>query len=88
MTATELSILRVFRSYRVGPAEMLFLNSGDCRVSASSFLPAMRRLIDKGMIIKERPEHAYSLTKAGYEMSLSAPEHSPPAKRRSRRKPR
>ena len=88
MSATELSILRVFRSYQVGPAEMLFLNSGDCRVSASSFLPAMRRLIDKGMIVKERPEHAYSLTRAGYQLSLSAPSQGPPAKRRAKRKPR
>ena len=88
MTATEVSIMRVFRSYQVGPAEMLFLNSGDCRVSASSFVPAMRRLIDKGMIIKERPDHAYSLTKAGYELSLTAPAQGPPAKRRAKRKPR
>ena len=88
MTATELRILRVFRSYQVGPAEMLFLSSGDCRVSASSFLPAMRRLIDKGMIVKERPEHAYSLTEAGYEMARSAPVQGPPAKGRRKRKPR
>ena len=88
MTATEVSIMRVFRSYQVGPAEMLFLNSGDCRVSTSSFVPAMRRLIDKGMIIKERPDHAYSLTKAGYELSLTAPAQGPPAKRRAKRKPR
>lgn len=88
MTATEMRILRVFRSYQVGPAEMLFLSSGDCRVSSSSFLPAMRRLIDKGMIVKERPEHAYSLTQAGYELSLSAPVKHPPVKRRSKSKPR
>jgi hypothetical protein len=88
MTAAEMRILRAFRSYQVGPAEMLFLNSSDCRVSASSFLPAMRRLIDKGMIVKERPAHAYSLTKAGYEMSRSAPVQDTPAPRRGKRKPR
>jgi predicted transcriptional regulator len=29
----------------------------------------MRRLIDKGLVIKERPQQAYSLTRAGYELS-------------------
>ena len=73
MSAAEWEILRVFRRYKVGPAEMLFLSAADCRTAANSFTSAMGRLIDKGMIIKERPLQAYSLTRAGYRLSREVP---------------
>jgi hypothetical protein len=86
MTASELSILRFFRRFQVGPAEMLFLTSTDCKLGASSFQPAMRSLIEKGMVVEERPEQAYSLTVEGYRMSRTASKKQPSAARRSRRK--
>ena len=86
MTATEVTILRFFRRFQVGPTEMLFLNSADCKVGASSFIPAMRRLIDKGIVVKERPEQAFSLTYEGYRLSRSESVQEPPAKPRAKRK--
>jgi hypothetical protein len=83
MSSAEWEILRVFRRYKVGPAEMLFLSAADCRTAANSFTAAMGRLIDKGMIIKERPVQAYSLTRAGYRLSRTAP-----AEETHRKKPR
>jgi len=74
MTATEWRILSLFRRYQVGPAEMLFVNSRDCRVTAERFIAAMRRLIDSGMVVKEHHHQAYSLTRAGYEASRSRPD--------------
>jgi hypothetical protein len=85
MSAAEWEILRVFRRYKVGPAEMLFLSAADCRNSVNSFASAMGRLIDKGMIIKERPIQAYSLTRAGYRLSRAAPDEKTRAKKRVRR---
>jgi predicted transcriptional regulator len=69
MSAAEMRILQLFRRYEVGPTEMLFVNFHECRVTAHGFTAAMRRLIDKGLVIKERPQQAYSLTRAGYELS-------------------
>ncbi len=86
MTATELTILRFFRRFQVGPAEMLFLSSSDCKVGASSFTPAMRRLIEKGIVVKERPDQAYSLTYEGYRLSRSESVQEPPAKPRKKRR--
>jgi hypothetical protein len=82
MTATELNILRLFRRYRVRPAEMLFISGDDCKTAGESFSTAMRGLIEKGLVVKEHPQQAYSLTRAGYELSRSTPEQEPLVKRR------
>ena len=71
ITAAEWRILGLFRRYRVRPAEMLFVNFRDCRVTARGFIYAMRRLMAHGLVVKEHPRQAYSLTRAGYEMSRS-----------------
>ncbi|NLF71462.1 MAG: hypothetical protein GX575_20710 [Candidatus Anammoximicrobium sp.] len=73
MTAAEWRILSLFRRYQVGPAEMLFVNSRDCRITAEGFVSAIRRLIENGMLVKEHPHQAYSLTRAGYEASRAPP---------------
>ena len=73
MTVAEWRILSLFRRYQVGPAEMLFVNFRDCRVTAEGFVSAMRRLIENGLIIKEQPKQAYSLTRAGYDASRTRP---------------
>jgi hypothetical protein len=76
MTAAEWRILSLFRRYHVGPTEMLFVNFRDCRVTAEGFVSAMRRLIENGLIIKEHPKQAYSLTRAGYDASRTHPKPS------------
>lgn len=70
MTPSEKDVLGFFRRYQVGPTQMLFFNPGDCKLTPSDLRAAMRCLIEKGLVIKERPEQAYSLTRAGYERSL------------------
>lgn len=74
MKVAEWDILRFFRRYQVGPAEMLFFGPKDRKVAAGSFRSAMGSLIEQGLVVKERPEQAYSLTSAGYRASLRAPE--------------
>jgi hypothetical protein len=87
MKTAELDILRFFRHYQVGPAEMLFFGPNDRKGAAGTFRSAMGSLISQGLVVKERPEQAYSLTSAGYRASLSAPEPRAPGVRspRSRR---
>jgi predicted transcriptional regulator len=84
MTAAELNILRIFRRYRVRPAEMLFVSPTDWKTAGDSFSAAMRCLIEKGLVVKEHPHHAYSLTEAGYELSRSASVDEPPVKLKRR----
>lgn len=65
----ESAVLRIFRSYRVTPNQMLFLNGEvDQRLRAS-----MTRLIEKGFIVRDKPKHAYYLTNTGYEAVLALP---------------
>ncbi len=73
MTAEELDILLFFRRFLVGPKEMLFFTPSDCKVAAKQFLAAMHSLIEKDLVVKERPAQAYSLTSAGYRLSLRTP---------------
>ncbi len=68
MTRAERDILAVFRRFRVGPNKMLCLN---CFVD-EKFLAAMELLIKHKFVVKDRPKHAYYLTRAGYDASLSA----------------
>ena len=80
MSTAELDILRFFRHYQVGPAEMLFFSPGDCKVAARHFTNAMRSLISKDLVVKERPDRAYSLTDTGYRLSLRTASKLPPAR--------
>lgn len=71
MTADECAILAFFRQYDIGPEEMLFFNPGDCKVAPAPFRNAMESLMSQGLVVKERPKQAYSLTRNGYQLSLS-----------------
>ena len=71
MTASECSIMVFFHRYEIGPHQMLFFNPGDCKLAESRFREAMQSLMIRGLVIKERPKHAYSLTRPGYDLSLS-----------------
>ncbi len=76
MSATEAVILTFFRRYQIGPHQMLFFNSGDCKLGPSSFRTAMQSLVSRGLVVKERPPQAYSLTRNGYDLSLSVEQES------------
>ena len=71
MNAAECSILDFFGRYLVGPSEMLFCCANDCRITDRRFRSAMLSLVEKGLMIKERPRQAYSLTEAGYRVARS-----------------
>ena len=71
MNAAEYSILDFFGRYLVRPSEMLFCCPNDCRITDKRFHSAMLRLVEKGLVIKERPRQAYSLTEAGYRLARS-----------------
>ncbi len=66
MTPAELRIMAIFRSFRVGPYKMLCMN----HFIDDAFLAAMENLIDRKLVVKDRPAHAYYLTRAGYDASL------------------
>lgn len=66
MTHAELQILSIFRRFRVGPNKMLCMN----HFINDDFLAAMERLIHHKLVVKDRPAHAYYLTRAGYDASL------------------
>lgn len=71
MSVDESIILALFRQYKIGPEEMLFFNAGTCKLSGAPFRNAMQSLMNRGMVIKERPKEAYSLTRQGYTLSLN-----------------
>jgi len=66
VTHAEQQILGIFRRFRVGPYKMLCMNN----FVNDEFLAAMDRLIKHKFVVKDRPAHAYYLTRAGYDASL------------------
>jgi hypothetical protein len=79
MTPAETNILTFFRRYGARPTQMLFFNPNDCKMSPAPFRAAMESLMRQGFVIKERPKLAYSLTRDGYDLSMSvaAPRQAP-----------
>ncbi len=88
MENVESAILAYFRRYRIQPAEMLFFNSHDCKLPDKPFLAAMDSLVHRGMVVKERPTAAYSLTQAGYNLSVASEPREPAPAKAERRKSR
>jgi hypothetical protein len=88
METIESAILAYFRRYRIQPAEMLFFNAHDCKLPDKPFHAAMDSLVHRGMVIKERPSAAYSLTQAGYDLSLASQPRQPSPAKAERRKSR
>lgn len=81
MSADESTIMSLFRQYKIGPDEMLFFNPGTCKLSGTPFRNAMQSLMNRGLVIKERPKEAYSLTRSGYDMSLTVAAPAEPRRR-------
>ena len=61
MSPSMLRVLAIFRRYRVGPGEMLFIHNLDHGPQV-----AMSKLISDGLVIKEGPRNAYCLTESGF----------------------
>ncbi len=61
MEKSRHKVLAIFRRYRVGPGQMLFLHNleGDSR-------SALARLITDGMVTDAGPKNAYCLTPLGF----------------------
>jgi RIO-like serine/threonine protein kinase len=72
MSEAELAILRLFRTYRARANDMLFLNSTHSQAHTKKFANALHSLLERKLVVKERPRDAYSLTARGYEASLAA----------------
>jgi hypothetical protein len=72
MSQTETDILRLFRRYQAKSCEMLFFSAGVANSQTPQFKRAMQSLIERGLVTKETRHDAYSLTRAGFQASLSA----------------
>jgi hypothetical protein len=70
MTASERAVLRMFRSYRMEPNQILCLHAGFAKPHPRAFATAVRSLVEQDLLVKERWRHAYSLTPSGYSASL------------------
>ena len=82
MTPAETNILIFFRRYGARPTQMLFFNPNDCKMSPAPFRTAMESLMRQGLVVKERPKLAYSLTRDGYDLAVSiAPQRQSPSSR-------
>ncbi len=72
MNESERAVLRLFRTYRMEPNQILCLHAGLSESDRQRFSKAVRSLIDQEMLVKENFRDAYSLTTRGYVASLSA----------------
>ncbi len=63
MDRSVADVLAIFRRYRVGPHQMLFIND-----SAGTLRSALVNSVDQGLIRREQPKDAYCLTDRGYEV--------------------
>jgi hypothetical protein len=70
MNGTELDILKIFRAYEVTAHQMLFFQTAFTAPESRKFTGAMQSMIDRGWVVKERRQGAYSLTPRGYSESL------------------
>lgn len=72
MNPAEVKILRQFRSYGLRTNEMLFFNRSLAKPHLPEFTRAIQTLVERGLIVKERRQDAYSLTTLGYQVSISS----------------
>jgi predicted transcriptional regulator len=62
ITASERDVLNVFRNYQITPGQLLCFSGSTLKKHQH----ALRRLVERNMVIKERFKGAYSLTQSGY----------------------
>jgi hypothetical protein len=61
MNDATLKVLAIFRRYRVGPGQMLFIHNLDAGPRT-----AMNKLVDDGLVTHAGPKNAYCLTESGF----------------------
>jgi hypothetical protein len=61
MNESTHKVLAIFRRYRVGPGQMLFIHNLEGGPKS-----AMARLISDGLVTQEGPKNAYCLTQLGF----------------------
>jgi hypothetical protein len=61
MDDSALKVLAIFRRYRVGPGQMLFIHNLE-----SGPRSAMNRLVNDGLVTHAGPKNAYCLTQSGF----------------------
>jgi hypothetical protein len=71
MNDSEKAVLRLFRTYEMEPYQILCLHGGFAKSHPREFSNAIRSLIERDLMVKERWRDAYSLTAQGYVASLS-----------------
>ena len=69
LSATELSVLAVFRQFRMSPGQMLCFS----RVEIESLSTPLAQLADNGLLVAERSHGGYSLTPAGFTAMKDIP---------------
>jgi hypothetical protein len=74
ISGAELDILKIFRAYAVKEQQMLFFPTNFTKPQSRTFTAAMQSMIERGWVIKERRQGAYSLTSLGYRESLKLSE--------------
>ena len=62
LSPAEQSVLGVFKNYLLTPGKMFCFGSSDLEV----FDAPLEQLIDKGLLIVEKPKGGYSLTQTGF----------------------
>ena len=67
MSDSEQQVLRTFRRFLITPGQMLCFYGPDLKKHES----ALRRLSQKGFLVKERFKGGYSLTVAGFSAMKS-----------------
>ena len=68
MSNSETAVLAIFSRFRVGPYQMLFLNSN----TDAQLRTPLSHLIKNGLVEREKRQHAYHLTLAGYKAMRQA----------------
>ena len=62
MSTSELSVLKFFQRFLITPGKMLCFDSANLKKYESSF----QKLTANGMLVKERFQGGYSLTRTGF----------------------
>ena len=68
LKGSVLHVLAIFRRYQVGVGQMLFINSPPGQLRSG-----LANLINAGLVQRERPKDAYSLTEQGFAAVRSLP---------------
>jgi hypothetical protein len=69
LSSTELSVLEVFRRFRMGPGQMLCFSRAD----VEALHAPLKELANNGLLVAEEFNGGYSLTPAGFNAMKDVP---------------